>query len=390
MIYSCCDSGTLDQGCIIIDDHDFLPTDTSLVQKYQEYMEYAATPQCIGSALTGSKIRKAVVLHCELAGLQAPGEQKDELTHFSVDDYLTGETLINSPVLPSNMTNWRTQYKGFSVVTMAQAIRNGTALYGAMGARSKLWQFIDSDTILIGHALKKDLHFLKIVHTKIVDSAILVENAMGSSRGLPPSFHGLYKRFLGNNLQNNKRKRDTCLEDLMAKREIVFWCVKNPLQLAWWGRVMEEEERRKDEERERKKLATTAHAMLRRSHTSEKKTLKTIAEDENLAKQMEGSLNESEELCGQASERRVTRLSDGEPENTGTESQGRQDEEGIHSSKKLSNQDLEYIGTRIKETLEEDASPRHKRLKLAPMINDNEAKDHDLLGRESLKNHTTV
>lgn len=62
---------------------------------------------------------------------------------------------------------------------MNSAIRNGKALTGWEAARQEVWKFVDSDTIIIGHAVKNDLDVLGMIHHRIVDSAILTRYASG-------------------------------------------------------------------------------------------------------------------------------------------------------------------------------------------------------------------
>jgi hypothetical protein len=62
---------------------------------------------------------------------------------------------------------------------MDDAVEKGSALNGWMTARSKVWELINSETILAGHSLKNDLDLLRMIHTKVVDSTILTSNAIG-------------------------------------------------------------------------------------------------------------------------------------------------------------------------------------------------------------------
>jgi RNA exonuclease 1 len=46
--------------------------------------------------------------------------------------------------------------------------------------RASLDSFINSDTILIGHALDNDLKTLRMIHTQCVDTAILFPHRSGA------------------------------------------------------------------------------------------------------------------------------------------------------------------------------------------------------------------
>lgn len=45
-------------------------------------------------------------------------------------------------------------------------------------ARSELWRHIDADTVLVGQSLHHDLDVLGMLHTRIIDSAILAAKAI--------------------------------------------------------------------------------------------------------------------------------------------------------------------------------------------------------------------
>jgi DNA polymerase III epsilon subunit-like protein len=268
----------------MMDVHDFLPPDPTLMQKYKEYQE---TPHFLWSDFTGGRIRKALILDCEMVGVQTPEGQKNELVLLCVADYFTGETLVNNLVRPSSRNvDWRTRYSGVTAADMDDAIKKGTALNGWMAARAKLWEMIDSETILIGHSLKNDLDILRIIHTKIIDSVILTSNAIGVSKSLHSPLQGLCKQLLGMTIQDHGLQGHICLEDVLATREVVIWCVENPSALAEWAQVVAEQERHKKEEMEKA-----------RKEKSEKQVLEKVEKRKRA---------ESDALVKNASSKRVT------------------------------------------------------------------------------------
>jgi len=215
------------------------------------------------------KKRRAVVLDCEM--VQVVGNSR-ELAYLTAVDFLTNEILINNYVQPTReVVHWNTRYSGISYTDMNRACAEGRALRGWMQARQVLWDYVDSDTVLIGHSLENDLKVLGFYHSKIVDSQILTSQAVRIL--LPPDEHLtrrwglklLTKELLEDDIQVGKNGH-SALEDTRATRDVVIWCIRNPELLKVWAmksRVEEErrlmEGKRRNEERrkeaEKKKQA---------------------------------------------------------------------------------------------------------------------------------------
>lgn len=173
-----------------------------------------------------------------------------ELILLCVADYLTGETLIDSLVSPTKkVVDWRSQVSGVTLTKMAVAEARRRTLKGWQEARNELWRYIDSDTILVGQSLHHDLDVLRIIHTNVVDSAILTANALGPGTNRVWGLKSLCDELLGIEIQNKGRQGHDCLEDALAAREVVLWCCRHPQELENWGKVKREEEEKKMEER---------------------------------------------------------------------------------------------------------------------------------------------
>ncbi|KAE8454688.1 hypothetical protein EG329_000311 [Mollisiaceae sp. DMI_Dod_QoI] len=165
-------------------------------------------------------------------------------------DFFTGAVLLNKLVSPGEkVRDWRTEIHGIKGSAMKYAISQGQALAGWKEAREELWKLMDQNTILIGHALQHDLDVLRMVHTRVVDSAILARNAVGMYNrqwGLQK----LCKELLGIEIRNNEGGVHDCLEDVLATREVVLRCTQQREELEAWAdaKILElnaEEERRK-------------------------------------------------------------------------------------------------------------------------------------------------
>lgn len=237
-LHPCC--GELGPGCVISPAHDYGEPDRHLAAKYQEF---GFTP--VDSNQTPK--HRAVTLDCEMAGV---GGGLSEVILFCVADYLTGETLINSLVSPNKkVVDWRTRYSGVTQSAMAAAEAQRKTLKGWQEARHELWKYIDADTILVGHALHHDLDVLRIIHTNVVDSAILTANALGPDIHRSWGLKQLCDELLGIEIQNKGRQGHDCLEDALAAREVVLWCCQHAQELESWGKVKRAEEEKKIEAR---------------------------------------------------------------------------------------------------------------------------------------------
>ena len=187
--------------------------------------------------------RRAVALDCEMAGLS---NGMDEVIVLSAVDYLTGEILINTLVRPrERIMDWRTRWSGVTSGHMKHAISRGTALNGWQEARDEMWNFIDEDTVLVGHALKGDLEVLRMIHVRIVDTMILTQTTTGHGGSRMWGLKELSKVFLNKEIQGGGRRGHDCLEDTLATREVALWCTREVEKLADWARVQRVREEEK-------------------------------------------------------------------------------------------------------------------------------------------------
>ncbi|KAI9767186.1 MAG: hypothetical protein M1839_004605 [Geoglossum umbratile] len=223
------------QGCKRFPAHDYSNASPQVVERWQSFIQTPTNFQ--SSANRTTKRREAVALDCEMVGVVGGSS---EVALLSAVDYLSGEVLVNSLVSPTKpVTGWRTQWSGITMEAMATAISRGETLNGWQGAREELLRHIDAATILVGHALHNDLNVLRIIHTQVVDSAVLAQNAIGIARwqwGLKQ----LCNELLHIDIQPNSRLGHDCLEDALAAREVVMWCTSNPQDLERWAMASRE------------------------------------------------------------------------------------------------------------------------------------------------------
>jgi DNA polymerase III epsilon subunit-like protein len=237
--------------------------------------------------------RQAIVLDCEMVGVGHKGSIS-ALARLSAIDFLTGELLIDKLVQPTQMVvDWRTKYSGITAKAMQAARDSGEILEGDATAREMLSRHMDDETVLIGHALYNDLEVLGIQHEKVVDSASLVEAAVGHSVRTMWGLKKVCKELLGIDIQDAGKKGHDSVEDALAAREVVLWCMEFPKVLQAWGantkKVLEakELEAKKKQELESK---------IKKELKAEKVEAKEVEAKEVEAKEVEAKEVEAKEV----------------------------------------------------------------------------------------------
>ncbi|KGO77387.1 Exonuclease, RNase T/DNA polymerase III [Penicillium italicum] len=182
--------------------------------------------------------RKAIVIDCEMIETTLC---TSELAFITAIDFLTGEVLINSFVAPTApVTNWLTPISGITPEKMDVAIADDRAFKSNHDARRALQMFLDRDTVLIGHALHHDLRTLGLVHGRIVDTSVVTAEAVFSNfsaKTVLPRVWGLKAlawELIGIEIQTGDEGHNS-LEDALATREVLIWCLRGPECLKFWA-----------------------------------------------------------------------------------------------------------------------------------------------------------
>ncbi|CAN9093009.1 unnamed protein product [Alternaria alternata] len=166
----------------------------------------------------------------------AGDKNESEIARISAIDYLTGEILIDTLVQPTQFVkDWRTKFSGITKEAMSTAISLGKALQGWPEARAALFEYIDTETVLIGQSLHFDLIALGIQHQRVVDSAILTSEAVGPKVKKRRGLKDLCDQLLNIKVQTDRKLGHDSVEDAFAAREVVLWCVNHPDALSRWG-----------------------------------------------------------------------------------------------------------------------------------------------------------
>ncbi|KAL8993722.1 MAG: hypothetical protein Q9169_006131 [Polycauliona sp. 2 TL-2023] len=185
----------------------------------------------------------AVALDCEMADVIGADGLWREVIKVSAVDFLSGETLLDTLVLPTaKVRRWKTEITGITDQMMKEATRRGHSVRGWAEARFELWQHIDGSTVLIGQSLHHDLEVLGMLHTQVVDSAILAAKAIDLRGAKTFGLKQMCKEMLNVDIQCSNGGMHDCLEDALASRELVLNIIYYPEKLQRWALLKRQEE----------------------------------------------------------------------------------------------------------------------------------------------------
>ncbi|KAH6970145.1 ribonuclease H-like domain-containing protein [Fusarium avenaceum] len=180
--------------------------------------------------------RKAIALDCEMAGVQGGAS---ELVSICVVDFFSGEILLNSLVKPRQpIIDWRTEIHGIGPANMSVAVASKEALDGWETAREEVLNLVNADTVIVGQSLHHDLKVLRIVHARVLDTAILTSDAAfdpGKRGSRTWGLQSLCADLLGLRIRHETMKHDA-VEDTMAAREVALCCICYPENLQAWAK----------------------------------------------------------------------------------------------------------------------------------------------------------
>ncbi|KAB8262477.1 ribonuclease H-like domain-containing protein [Aspergillus pseudonomiae] len=186
---------------------------------------------------TSPSRRSVVAIDCEMVQV---GRGQNEVVQVCAVDVLSGEILVDKAVVPTKpVTDWCTPWSGMTADRLEDMRRKGKTVNGWEEARAEVLKFVDGDTILVGHALRNDVRALGMKHAKTLDTATVTKRAVskemvGSGCKRTWRLKTLCQDFLGISIQQSRNGHD-CVEDTLATREVLLWCVRNPDKLKKWA-----------------------------------------------------------------------------------------------------------------------------------------------------------
>ncbi|KAF2757852.1 hypothetical protein EJ05DRAFT_485937 [Pseudovirgaria hyperparasitica] len=217
-----------------------------------------------------SSKRAAVVLDCEFA-------HKDNSRHvarIAAVDALTAETLFDFLVHPEDIDGyWEQEYAKWKRSDMDPAVATGVVLDGVYGALLALTDFIDSNTIILGHSVHHDLNALRLVHRRVVDSQILISERItqwnNRIRSVGIGLQVLCKNLIGIKVQVGSESHHSPVEDSLAAREAILALLFKPEYLERWRVKIQRDEAK--QEVMRKKFGGSARVGFKHMDSRSKK-----------------------------------------------------------------------------------------------------------------------
>ncbi|KAF5708267.1 RNA exonuclease 3 [Fusarium globosum] len=207
--WTCCDHHVMGPPCKEEDGHK--PEQRTL-KEISSRWQYSATP-----STTTKETRKAVVIDCEM-GTAASGD--NELIRLTLIDYFSSDVLIDKFVWPDvPMQHLNTKWSGVTWKMMNEARNKRKCVFGWKNARSLVWKFVSSETIVIGHGVQSDLTSLRWIHPRLIDTLIVERDNDDKKTGF--SLKKLAEERLGRAIQQG-RGHDS-LEDAIATRDLLHW-----------------------------------------------------------------------------------------------------------------------------------------------------------------------
>lgn len=213
-VYPCCSERVGESsGCTRLDQHVYKLTE---LQNLAAVIPFVTTPTA-----STDKTLYAVGIDCEMAYTTFG----TELIRITVVDWDTGLTVLDRTVSPyGEIVDLNTHFSGIA------DINAGVTLAGThyptisfTEARELLFQLVSAQTIVIGHGLENDLNTLRLLHTRVVDTAIRYPTLNEKRKH---SLKSLAHTYLGRTIQTGEHDS---AEDALAAIDIVKANIKKTI-----------------------------------------------------------------------------------------------------------------------------------------------------------------
>ncbi|RCN52491.1 exonuclease [Ancylostoma caninum] len=208
--HPCCGRALGVAGCQHAESH---VTDT---MRESVLSEFHATPEPAGPS--DPRTDAFYALDCEFV-YTTWGKEAARVT--MVDEY--GNEVVDCVFQPEHeLVDPNTRYSG---LTTADIENSETTL---SDVREILFEMINSETILIGHALENDLKALRIVHDNVIDTSVLFSRSSAEGRRFKRSLKSLAREKLDMEIQSEAGGHDSG-EDAWAAMRLVLRAVKSAM-----------------------------------------------------------------------------------------------------------------------------------------------------------------
>ncbi|EMR08183.1 hypothetical protein PNEG_03355 [Pneumocystis murina B123] len=201
-IYSCCyENNTDSKGCITSPHHVFKITSPSKLSAQIQFVESQAPIQ--------SSFLTAAVLDCEMI-YTTGGMELARVTIYDINENL----LLDKLIKPKNeVLDLNTRWSGIKSLNNAKITLS--ELHNIIFIELKLC----NSTILIGHGLENDLIAIRLIHKRIIDTALLFQHKKGLQHKC--SLKYLAKKYLKREIQTNVIDGHDSKEDAKATLDLL-------------------------------------------------------------------------------------------------------------------------------------------------------------------------
>ncbi|WRT65966.1 uncharacterized protein IL334_002917 [Kwoniella shivajii] len=165
-IYTCCGRERGEAGC---EDGIHVFTDGDDDVKLAKRVAYKTVNQVVGDEGGLGKWNEVVAMDCEMIFTTA-GVSLGRVTIVDENGEILLDELVRQtvPVLDVN-----TRFSGITTEQLE------TAVMDLPSVRAAACMFIGAETILVGHGLENDLRALRLLHTKVIDTAVVFPHDKG-------------------------------------------------------------------------------------------------------------------------------------------------------------------------------------------------------------------
>lgn len=206
--YLCCKSNC-DLGCVTSTTHVSEDVEAKLLEGFQTTITSENEDDARSYAV--------YALDCEMC-YTTKGLELTRVTIVDADCKTVYESLVK-PINP--IIDYNTRFSG---ITKDQMDRTSTSI---LQVQANILHLCNSKTILIGHSLESDMKALKIIHSNIIDTAILFPHKFG----LPHkrALKTLASEYLMKIIQNDVNGHDSA-EDALTCMELIKFKLKDELK----------------------------------------------------------------------------------------------------------------------------------------------------------------